>query len=258
MKQGQFEAIIHRGQMQLEFAQKTHNQIQAIVEHQTIGNAYTGMGLYDKAKSHYEQAYEVVQTIQLPHVEASILGDLSYSYDVLGEHERAWSLSKKLREIAHELEDDDLMFHAYLSTAHLQQRHGQFEQSLASYAQARDACPQGYQHTQIEITAAMARLHQQIGNHDTVQQEIEAVLSYLETDPEKIYSMNPFRTYLSCYHVLNANHDPRAADILNKAYTMLQAWADRIENPEWRRSFLENVPENREIVEEVKRVKFEE
>ena len=31
----------------------------------------------------------------------------------------------------------------------------------------------------------------------------------------------------------------------------------RIENPEWRRSFLENVPENRKIVEEVRNSKTE-
>jgi hypothetical protein len=50
--------------------------------------------------------------------------------------------------------------------------------------------------------------------------------------------------------VLRANEDPRAREVLGRAYRLLREWADRIEDQDLRRSFLENVAVNREIVRE--------
>lgn len=68
---------------------------------------------------------------------------------------------------------------------------------------------------------------------------------------------DPMRVYLTCVHVLRANKDPRAAEILRSAHRMLQEWAAKIDDEELRRSFLENVPEHREIVEEWERLASE-
>ena len=63
-------------------------------------------------------------------------------------------------------------------------------------------------------------------------------------------NLRPFWTYLTCYQVLVAAGDPRAAEILDRAHTELQKWAARCPDEATRRSFLENVPWNREIVRE--------
>lgn len=57
----------------------------------------------------------------------------------------------------------------------------------------------------------------------------------------------PVPVYLTCYQVLRANGDPRAGEVLAVAHSLLQEWSDQIEEGELRRSFLENVPANREI-----------
>ena len=63
-------------------------------------------------------------------------------------------------------------------------------------------------------------------------------------------SKEPFRIYLTCYQVLQAVDDPRAEEILETAYEMLQERAAKIEDESLQRSFLENVPINREIIAE--------
>ena len=73
-------------------------------------------------------------------------------------------------------------------------------------------------------------------------------LEQIETIPVLYSTVEPFRIFLSCYHVLCANEDPRASALLRTAYDLLQEQAARIHDPELRRSFLENVVAHREIV----------
>jgi predicted ATPase len=53
--------------------------------------------------------------------------------------------------------------------------------------------------------------------------------------------------FLACYRVLHAGHDPRAGEVLEQAYRLLQERASWIDDEGLRRSYLENVPANREI-----------
>jgi hypothetical protein len=58
----------------------------------------------------------------------------------------------------------------------------------------------------------------------------------------------PFWIRLTCYLVLAAASDPCAGEFLQQSYVLLMEYADRIGDEAMRRSFLENVPWNREIV----------
>ena len=54
---------------------------------------------------------------------------------------------------------------------------------------------------------------------------------------------------LTCYQVLQAAGDTRAAPFLRATFAALQTRAARIDDPELRRSFLERVASHRSIVE---------
>jgi hypothetical protein len=60
----------------------------------------------------------------------------------------------------------------------------------------------------------------------------------------------PFRVLLTCFQVLRAANDPRAGTLLHAARRLLQEQADRLGDETLRRSFLGNVPANREIMAE--------
>jgi hypothetical protein len=60
---------------------------------------------------------------------------------------------------------------------------------------------------------------------------------------------DPSLLFLTSYHVLRAADDQRAAAVLEAGYKLLQERAVKISDREMRRSFLENVPSHREIIE---------
>jgi hypothetical protein len=82
----------------------------------------------------------------------------------------------------------------------------------------------------------------------TPQPYLDNVLAYLTEQPDLAGAERPFFVYLSCYQALHAQHDVRAVAILEQAYQLLQTQAADLDDPEFQRSFLENVPENREVV----------
>jgi predicted ATPase/DNA-binding SARP family transcriptional activator len=57
----------------------------------------------------------------------------------------------------------------------------------------------------------------------------------------------PFAIYFTCYQVLSANRDPRAAAILQQGAQILLRYADRITDPELRHSFLSAVAPHRAL-----------
>ena len=59
--------------------------------------------------------------------------------------------------------------------------------------------------------------------------------------------MEPLRIYLICVSVLQANGDPRAGEILDATYHLLQERAAKIEDGDLQRSYLENVSAHRAI-----------
>ncbi len=85
------------------------------------------------------------------------------------------------------------------------------------------------------------------GNLPQAAAYIEILVETMETRV-LTFLEEPFRLYLICYQVLQANQDPRAWNVLDKAYALLQEQAANIRDEELRKSFMENVPANRELV----------
>ncbi|MCP4994667.1 MAG: hypothetical protein GY934_12905, partial [Gammaproteobacteria bacterium] len=75
------------------------------------------------------------------------------------------------------------------------------------------------------------------------------VLDYLQENPQFRGMHYPLPVYLHTYHCLQAQGDELAPQILAEAYQLLQARAAKIQDTDTRRSYLENVPEHREIGE---------
>jgi hypothetical protein len=74
------------------------------------------------------------------------------------------------------------------------------------------------------------------------------ILAYIEAHPALEGTLEPLRIYLTCTEVLRAVDDPRAEEVREAAYRLLQERAATIEDEGLRRSYLENVPYHREIV----------
>jgi len=87
------------------------------------------------------------------------------------------------------------------------------------------------------------------GDIEGALNQVESILAYLEGGKGLGYGSGPTESYLICVQVLLAADDPRTKEVLERGYSELQGRAKKIKDEALKRSFLENVPWNREVVE---------
>ncbi len=94
----------------------------------------------------------------------------------------------------------------------------------------------------LESLAGLAQIALAEGDLPQARTHTEEILGYLVGDMSE-----PIEAYLACYQVFRATHDPRAVEVIETAYAVLQKQAAGIADEEMRRSFLENYPPNRAV-----------
>jgi len=137
---------------------------------------------------------------------------------------------------------------AYVAMGHALLNLGDSEGAIEAYREALSVPVQAGPPGQIaEVRAGLARAHRLRGEQGAALAQVEEILRYLEHGHLDGTS-EPLRITLTCYQVLSAQGDPRAAGVLTQGYRTLIARAEAIDDPALRRSYLENVEANREIV----------
>lgn len=102
-----------------------------------------------------------------------------------------------------------------------------------------------------EFYYVLAALHLACEHETDSLEAIEKAFKYFEADFGGIL-IPPEMFFLMASQVYRANHQPEKADeFLRKAYERVMLVAGKIQDDELRRSYLENVKENREILTEV-------
>jgi tetratricopeptide (TPR) repeat protein len=103
----------------------------------------------------------------------------------------------------------------------------------------------------LRTRAGMARAYLAMGEIDQAAALVDLILPHLD-DATKVISLSDggAAIYLTCYRVLQAERDHRAADVLSAGYAYVQDRARRISDPALRRSFLQNLTEVNAIVRE--------
>jgi tetratricopeptide (TPR) repeat protein len=217
---------------------------------------YFRLGDYATAKDCLERALRVDRTIsnaEAAHCLAS-LGFVSHYQD---DNEAAWEYSQQALRI---LESDDTpSIIAWCVVGHALANIGYLAEAADAYWRMTitlDWQTYGPRYT-AEYLTGLARLSTAQGDLAGALAHVEELLCNIEFAPLAPRTADPFLVYLTCYRVLRANEDPRAGEVLRTAHRLLQEWAAKIDDEKWRRSFLENVPAHREIVEEWERLASE-
>jgi len=215
-----------------------------------LGNLYCDLGDYAAARDYQEQALNLRHTIGDRWGEALSLTNLGLVYNGLGDYETARKQCEQALLIQREIEDRRNEGYSLTYLGHALAGLGQLETAAAAYREAMRLRHELGQHSQaIDDLAGLARIALKQDRLEQAVTRIEEILTWLESHgPAGIEY--PLQVYLTCYQVLrdNSAHSERARAILTKAHTALMEQAGGISNPELRRSFLENVQANREII----------
>jgi tetratricopeptide (TPR) repeat protein len=220
------------------------------------GHALTCLGLvrYHQgdnagARALLEEARPLCREFAARWVEGKRLAILSLVFHGLGDHKAARDIALQALENGpadYPLGQGDsalVLGHALAGLGDTEGATAAYEQALQRYRQS------GFLNPPMEALAGLARVALEQGDPAQALLHVEEILDHLQAHTlDGTYE--PFRVYWTCYRVLRAHHDPRAAQILHIAYTLLQQRAAGIEDENLRRSFLENVEANRRIVEE--------
>jgi tetratricopeptide (TPR) repeat protein len=124
---------------------------------------------------------------------------------------------------------------------------GRWEAATAAFQRALDAFQQfGNRVLAAEPQAGLAQIALAQGDLARAQTQVETILPVLAEQPHAGYN-NPFFVYLTCYRILVATGDKRAAALLQQGYSLLQQDAAALD-AENRQHFLADVAIHRDLV----------
>ncbi|MGD9405823.1 MAG: AAA family ATPase, partial [Anaerolineae bacterium] len=168
----------------------------------------------------------------------------------LGESEEALPYVKEGLALAREIGERYVEAYALTHLGHVLGTLGNQDQARRAYEQALDLRREMHQEAEAtEARAGLARLFLAGGDLARAMGYVGDVLHYLENGTLE-GTEQPLLVYLTCYRVLQAAADARAAEILKEGYQLLQEIAGKLTDLELRRSFLENVAAHRELAQE--------
>jgi tetratricopeptide (TPR) repeat protein len=99
-------------------------------------------------------------------------------------------------------------------------------------------------HLAMESLAGLAHVFLVQGDLPYARAQVEEILEALEAGSLD-RTNEPIRVYLTCFQVLEEAKDPRAQDVLEIGYELLQERAAKFGDEPLRRAFLENPPAHR-------------
>lgn len=206
------------------------------------------LGDYSSARAHFERSLQICREIGDRSSKAVIMEGMGTIYYALGDNLAALEQIQEALRIVNETGEPESTAYILIQQGAILTALGRLEEAATAYRQAvalrRDLA--GSPQT-IEPLAGLAHVCLQQGDLDQAQRHVNELLHHLDAGPPTGVE-NPARVYLTCYQVLGAGGDPRAPQALASAYDMIRDRAARITDAAMRRSFLENVAANQEVV----------
>jgi DNA-binding SARP family transcriptional activator/tetratricopeptide (TPR) repeat protein len=215
---------------------------------QDLGAAWHSLGAYSRAAACYEQALQISREIGDAAREGATLVSLGRLAGDMGDHEAAHDNCRQALAIAGRVGGRPAEAQALTHLGQVLTDCGELEEAAVTHEQALAIRRQlGQAHLTAESLAGLARCAAAQGHFSRAQAAVEEILAHLR---EKALdgTDEPLRIYLTCYRVLRAGQDPRAAGILRTAYGVLQERAAQIVEDELRQMFLGQVEAHRQIV----------
>lgn len=246
---GDYLRALVGAQRALDIFQRIGERTWECISHVFFARVYDRLGAYARALFHFERFFEINRSFDTPRHEvdglsfyALVMSHTASPSDARRAAERAveraraagdlFALSRILNVYGNCLADLKLWEPARTA----------FHESSALMAQM------GIPDEEFESVTGLARIALVHGSLDAAYHEIIPALEFVETRTI-VYAEEPMRPYWTLYLVLQARGDANANALLERAYALLQERAVKITDETLRRSYLENVAWNRELIE---------
>jgi tetratricopeptide (TPR) repeat protein len=247
--QREFQAWQEYTQQALSIARQTGDRSAEAEAINHLGNIANLQGDYPSAQRFFNKYLVLAREIGSRHQERMALGNLGSVAIALKDYTSARNYHEQSLVIAQAIGDLEGEAGALkvLGDTLADQEH--FDTAAQDYLQALELYRGiGAEWGITETRTGLARVRQAQGDMEGALNHVNAILAYLEGGKGLGYGRGPTESYLVCVQVLDAAGDPRVREVLERGHAELQERAEKITDEALRRSFLENVPWNRELV----------
>jgi len=219
-----------------------------------LGYAYVCLGMFQAGQQALEQSLEVYQPIGVRRDAVYAGLNLGLAHWRMGNSQVALELLEKMEHETVALND---MFGRAAGLAYV----GLVQETLGNLARARECFRQaaelyekiGVRSYAMDACAGLARLALAEGNLTEASVNAMRVWNFLQHYGAQGMEF-PVRAYLTCADIFDAlDKSEMVRTVVEEGYRELNHRADKISNAQWRKSFLDNVPEHRQIVQKLKR-----
>ncbi len=205
------------------------------------------LGQYPAAQQALEVTLEISRRIQDRSLELAVLAFLSWLHCLRGSLPEARKYIQRAQAVMQTLKYFSMEPQIWWIEGLVSEAEGQRRQAGIAYQRALQTA-RVYKMPMLTLDplAGLVRIALAEGNGTEAAQFGKEIMA-LRQDGVLAGANDSFSVELSCYRALKVVDDPKAGQLLVEACERLQLWADRIEDPELRRSFLEDVAVNREL-----------
>ena len=213
-----------------------------------LGMVARALGDFAAAQGALDQALVINQEIGDRCYEAAVRADLGLLCSQRGDHHAACEHAQKALELARALGARYVEGTALTRLGHALHGLDDLQEAEAAYQAALRLCQElGIQTLALEPLAGLARLALASGDRATAQTRANELATALEAEVIAWVDELP-QLFLSCYQVLSAAGDARAAQVLEVAYARLHRQASQISDATCRQAFWEDVPTHRALL----------
>ncbi len=249
MEQGDYASARRYYEQALSLYQHIGYQTGTSVSLNNLGEVNRCLGDYGEAAKYCKQALDISREIGNHSTENLALCNLSLIYHNLGDTEAALHHGQPALQNAREIGERGRQGFILTNLGHALAASGQWMDAAAAYRESlslrRDL---GTLNLALETLAGLARVTLAQGQPAQALSHIEDILSHLKASGNFDGTDEPFHIHLTCCRVLEANDDPRLTEVLDQAYHLLQAQAQKIPDEPTRHAYLEHVPYHRDLI----------
>ncbi len=251
MECGDLADAVARFEQALALAREAGNRDHESMQLSNLGSCYPRLGEYAKARRHLDDALQLARRTSQRATEALVLLNIASTAHLQGDDTGALAYANTAFEHAAATGQRDLEAFARLVAGHAELALGRHEAARAAYTASRDLLQELQLRPQqvLDPVSGLARVALAQGRIDEALGHAEALLAHTAGGGTFDGTEEPLLLPLTCYRVLSAAGDARAEAVLADAVAALQAQAARIGDARSRRSFVEEVPHHRELMD---------
>ncbi len=235
---------------QIELDHRLGNLSQEVTGMANLSGSYIFLGLYKQARTILEQAREASEALDAHRTTAYILGDLGELYLATGDYRKARQmLDLSIRDILPTQDVRGKIF-GLNDLGELLVRMGDATGASARFGEASDlAIKLGSYAFACEAKAGLGSCAVMQGKLDEARKYVQETWTYLQENGGVGMGF-PGRVYLHCIEIFDALGEVENYQVAIEAgHKRIIDIAEKISVPDWRRSFLENNPYSRAIME---------